>query len=162
MAGSKFRLSGSLRQAAGKASDGLEIEQEKTRRSEIEGAYKQMGEQQKMLVEMIGLAGNVLGVIKSAIELEATRVEWAGRVEVAEEALKKALTELQDTRERTAVRHRELDQVEQVLAVFQQIFEMRKGQIEAGKLPPDRLQVELRDLQSVAGQMANALKAYKG
>jgi len=162
MANNKFQLPDSLRQAADKASDGLRLEQEKTRRAQVEGGFRQAAEQQKVMVEAVGLARDFLGVIQSMVELGATRAEWAGRVRQAELAVDKAQAELADTQARTAVQHHHLDQVGQALSRCMELFDLAKEAIEAQALPPAQRQAQLRELLPYAKQMVDALNGYKG
>mgnify|MGYP000421301345 CR=1 FL=1 len=104
MAGSKFNLPSALRgkSHADAPSAALDIEGHRTRRSELESYAKVESARLGVAMQALEVVKKGLEVLASYNELQTTRAEWAGRVEVASQHLAVAATELETAREKNA------------------------------------------------------------
>ena len=157
MSNNKFVIPSSLRTAAGGSSN----EAEKTRRAEIEGSYKQATEETRVLREVVSAARDVLGLIRSFVELGTTWVEWEGRVRQAEAAVRKAEVELAAMRDKNAVAHRRLDQIDAVLKSLLDGYQNVLNDLEGAPLDLSEKQMLWRELLDFGDRLVAALNSYK-
>jgi hypothetical protein len=99
----------------------------KTQRAGIEANAKIETARLQVAQEAISMVKSFFDVLKSHNELEATRIEWEGRVNTEENALRKALVNLESTKEQNFTRREELNQsrasLNRLLSLFDDVRE---------------------------------------
>ena len=107
-------------------SDNVHAERLKTQRAGIEGAAKAELARLQAAQEAIVSVRAVFEVFKSHHNLQATRVEWEGRVNAAEVAVRKAALDLETAQEQNRPRMEELEQSRKIqqrlLALFDDVM----------------------------------------
>lgn len=109
----------------------------RTQRANIEAGAKVEVARLQVAQEAIAATRAFFDVLRSANELEATRVEWEGRVKTAEEAVKKAEADLKVAAENNRPRLVELEQSKAALDHFLKLFDEVMREASAPDLSPE-------------------------
>jgi len=111
-------------------SEDVRTETLKIQRADIDASAKVEVARLQVVKEAIAATKAFFDVLKSHNELESTRAEWAGRVNVAETAVQNAEVDLETAQEQNKVRREELEQSREtqtrLLSLFDEVMKQVK------------------------------------